>query len=141
MNVRPLSLNIQIFRIAVIVFGTLFNFLVIVVICNSRQLFYPRHIFWVAISLVNKKCIIQAIMEIVAIVGNDRVACQIFVLNDSVNYTIVLVFLALAALDRYLAVARYEWYKKSDESRSHFPFIRRIRCHLFGDYQPILDWI
>ena len=112
MNVRPLSLNIQKFRMAVIVFGTLINFLVIVVICNSRQLFYPRHMFWVAISLINQKCIIQAIMEILAIVGNDKVACQIFVLNAGVNYTIVLVFLALAALDRYLAIARYEWYKK-----------------------------
>ena len=76
-----------------------------------------RHLFWVAISLINQKCIIQAIMEIVAIVGDDKVACQIFVLNAGVNYTIVLVFLALSALDRYLAVARYDWYKKKVTNR------------------------
>ena len=57
MNIRPLSLNIQKIRMAIIVFGTLINFLVIVVICNSRQLFYPRHMYWVAISLINQKCI------------------------------------------------------------------------------------
>jgi hypothetical protein len=45
--------------------------------------------YWVAISLINQKCIIQAIMEIVAIMGDDKVACQIFVLNAGVNYTIV----------------------------------------------------
>jgi 5-hydroxytryptamine receptor 1 len=117
MNIRPLSLNIQKIRMAIIVFGTLINFLVIVVVCNSRQLFYPRHMYWVAISLINQKCIIQAIMEIVAIMGDDKVACQIFVLNAGVNYTIVLVFLALAALDRYLAIARYDWYKKKVTNR------------------------
>jgi hypothetical protein len=35
MNVRPLSLNIQKICMAIIVFGTLINFLIIVVICNS----------------------------------------------------------------------------------------------------------
>jgi hypothetical protein len=117
MNVRPLSLTIQRLRIGIIVVGTLINFLVVVTIRYSRQLHYPRHVFWAVISLINQLCIVQAILEILAIVGHNRVACQIFVLNASVNYTIVLSFLALAALDRYLAISRYEWYKKKVTNR------------------------
>jgi hypothetical protein len=40
------------------------------------------------------------------------VACQIFVLNAGVSYTMFLTFLAFAALDRYLAIGRYDWYKR-----------------------------
>ena len=117
MNVRPLSLAIQRLRICIIVFGTFINLIVVVTIRYSRQLHYPRHLFWAAISLINQLCIIQAIVEIFAIVFHDRVACQIFVLNAGVHYTIILTFLALAALDRYLAIARYEWYKKKVTNR------------------------
>jgi 5-hydroxytryptamine receptor 1 len=46
------------------------------------------------------------------------VACQIYVFNAGVPYTIILSFLALAALDRYLAIARYEWYKKKVTNRA-----------------------
>ena len=117
MNTRRMSLETQSFRMVVIVIGTLINFFVAIVIGYSRQLHYPRHLYWVAISLMNQFCIIQAFIQIVAIVGDDTVACQIFALNAGVPYTIVLTFLALTALDRYLAIARYEWYKKKVTNR------------------------
>ena len=117
MNLRPMSLTTQSYRYVVAVVGTLLNMLVVVVICNSRQLHYPRHVFWAAISVMNQFHIIYNIVEIVAIVGRNQVACQIFVLNAGVPYTIVLTFLAMAAFDRYLAVARYEWYKEKVTNR------------------------
>ena len=117
MNTRRMSLETQIFRMVVIMIGTLINFFVAVVIGCSRQLHYPRHLYWVAISLNNQFCTILAVVKIVAIVGDDKVACQIFALNAGVPYTIVLTFLALTALDRYLAIARYEWYKKKVTNR------------------------
>ena len=117
MNQRRMSIETQSFRLVIIVIGTLINLFVSIVIGCSRQLHYPRHLYWVAISLINQCCIIQAVIQVVAIVGNNNVACQLFVLNAGVYYTIVLTFLALTALDRYLAIARYEWYKKKVTNR------------------------
>jgi 5-hydroxytryptamine receptor 1 len=117
MNLRPMSLTTQSYRYVVAGVGTLLNMLVVVVIYNSRQLHYPRHVFWAAISVMNQFHIIYNIVEIIAIVGRNQVACQIFVLNAGVPYTIVLTFLAMAAFDRYLAVARYEWYKEKVTNR------------------------
>ena len=117
LNQRRMSLETQSFRMVVIMIGTLINFFVAVVIGCSRQLHYPRHLYWVAISLNNQFCTILAVVKIVAIVGDDKVACQIFALNAGVPYTIVLTFLALTALDRYLAIARYEWYKDTVTNR------------------------
>lgn len=47
----------------------------------------------------------------------DQLACQVFIVLAPVVYSIlllrVLLILSMAALDRYLAIVRYEWYKKS----------------------------
>jgi hypothetical protein len=111
----PIQLS---YRCIIIIFGTLLNFLVIAVVRCSRQLHYPRHVFWVCISIVNQCTVIQSLVELVALVDRSRVACQIYVLNAGVCYTIFLTFLALAALDRYLAITRYEWYKNKVTNRS-----------------------
>lgn len=113
----PISLRQQVYRYVVVTIGFLINIFFIVVIRWSRQLHNPRHVFWAAISLIDQLYMIQILMEIVAIVGQNRTACQIFALNSGVNYTIMLLFLVLAALDRYLAIARYEWYKKKVTNR------------------------
>jgi hypothetical protein len=99
MNLRPMSLTTQSYRYVVAGVGTLLNMLVVVVIYNSRQLHYPRHVFWAAISVMNQFHIIYNIVEIIAIVGRNQVACQTFVLNAGVPYTIVLTFLAMADFD------------------------------------------
>jgi hypothetical protein len=117
MNLRFISLTQQIYHSILTVVGTLINLFVVFVIYYSRQLHYPRHLFWAAISLINEFSIIQTLLEIVAILHGNRVACQIFVFNAGVSYTISLTFLALAALDRYLAIGRYEWYKNKVTNR------------------------
>jgi 5-hydroxytryptamine receptor 1 len=117
MNQRRMSLETQSFRFVVIVVGSLINFFVTVVIGCSRQLHYPRHLYWVAISLINQFCIIQAVIQIMANLTQIKVACQIFVLNAGVSFTIILTFLALTTLDRYLAIARHEWYKDTVTNR------------------------
>jgi hypothetical protein len=117
MNLRFISLTQQIYHSILTVVGTLINLFVVFVIYYSRQLHYPRHLFWAAISLINEFSIIQTLLEIVAILHGNRVACQIFVFNAGVSYTISLTCLALAALDRYLAIGRYEWYKNKVTNR------------------------
>jgi hypothetical protein len=112
-----MTLGQQSYRYGIVVLGSLINFVVVFVVYYSRQLHYPRHLFWAAISLINEFSIIQTLLEIVAILHGNRVACQIFVFNAGVSYTISLTFLALAALDRYLAIGRYEWYKNKVTNR------------------------
>ena len=118
MSIRPMTLGQQSYRYGIVFLGSLINFVVVFVVYYSRQLHYPRHLFWAAISLLNEFTIIQTLLEVVAIVNDDRVACQIFVLHAGVTYTTTLTFMALAALDRYLAIARYEWYKRKVTNRS-----------------------
>jgi 5-hydroxytryptamine receptor 1 len=120
LEVGRMTLRTQTFRIVVIVISTLINCFVALVIGFSRQLHYPRHLHWIAIAVVNQFCLILAVVQILAHLGptQNRVACQIYVFNAGVFYTILLSFLALAALDRYLAVARYEWYKKKVTNRA-----------------------
>jgi hypothetical protein len=113
-----MTLKNQSFRIVIIVISTLINILTVLVIGFSRQLHYPRHLYWVAISVINQFSIIQAVVHILTYLSpNNKVVCQFFVFNAGVFYTIVLTFLALAALDRYLAIARYEWYKEKVTNR------------------------
>ncbi len=114
-----MTLNTQSFRIAFIVISTLINLFVALVIGFSRQLHYLRHLYWVAIAVVNQFCLTQAVVQIAFYLSyNNEVACQIYVFNAGVFYTIILSFLALAALDRYLAIARYEWYKEKVTNRA-----------------------
>ena len=117
MNVQSISLVEQIFRLSTIGVGLVLNFLLLLVISCSRQLRYPRHLFWSAVALINFFYLIQCIIEIVAIVYKDRTACQIFVLNAGVGYSLLLLCLSLAALDRYLSIAYYEWYKRRVSNR------------------------
>lgn len=117
MNVWPMPKTQQVYRYLIIIPGTLINILVAVVIGSSRQLHYPRHIFWAGISLSNQLYITQGILEIAANVGQSSVACQFFVFGAGANYTNILLFLAFAALDRYLAISRYDWYKRKVTNR------------------------
>ncbi len=116
---RSMTSKTQNLRITIIAISTLINLFVALVIGLSRQLHYPRHLYWVAIAMGNQFCLIQAVLQIVSYLStHNKVACQIYVLNAGVCYTIILSFLALAALDRYLAIARSEWYKKKVTNRA-----------------------
>lgn len=102
----------QVYRYSIIIPGTLINILVLVVIGNSRQLHYPRHVFWAGISLSNQLYVTQSLLEILANVSQSTIACQFFVFGAGANYTNILLFLAFGALDRYLAISKYDWYKR-----------------------------
>jgi hypothetical protein len=61
--------------------------------------------------------LIKCALELAVIVNHSQWACQILVIVAPVDYSILLLILSLAALDRYLAIVRYEWYKKSVTNR------------------------
>ena len=126
-NMYNISLHQQVWKYSMVTIGILANIFVLVVICCSRQLHYPRHVFWAAISLFNTISMIPQLAEIAAIVDRDQIACQLYVLGAGVNYSIFLLFLVLAALDRYLAISHYKWYKKRATNRG-------VVCLLFASF-------
>nr|CAH0105173.1 unnamed protein product [Daphnia galeata] len=106
-----------IFRLVVVGVGFLLNSLVFLVVSCSRQLRYPRHIFWAAVSLVDCLFLTQCVLEMAVIANHNRLAGRFNVLLAFTDFFVLLLFLSLTAFDRYLAVARYEKYKKSVSNR------------------------
>ena len=119
---RPLAKSMskeqQAFKLSTFVVGFLVNAIIFLVIVFSRQLHYPRHIFWIGVSLINYFYLIQCALELVAKVNQDPVACSVYVFNAGVGYSALLLCLSLAACDRYSAIARYEWYKTKITNRA-----------------------
>lgn len=113
----PISTAQQVFRSITISIGILFNCVLLIVILGSRQLRHPRHLFWAAIGLVNQFYLAHRIIELVARIHRNSFACQMYVLNAGVGYSLLLLCLAMAAFDRYLAIARSEWYKEKVTNR------------------------
>ena len=111
-DLRRFSPSQEVFRYVGVILGSLLNALVPLTIGFSRQLHYPRHVFWAGICCANEMYIIGQLSELLAVLHGDRIACQIFVLLAGSNYSSLLMFLVLAALDRYLAVAHFKWYKE-----------------------------
>ncbi|EFX83680.1 hypothetical protein DAPPUDRAFT_239817 [Daphnia pulex] len=74
---------------------------------------YPQHIFWAVISFFECLFLLQCALELAIVFNQDQLACQVFIVLAPVVYSILLLILSMAALDRYLAIVRYEWYKKS----------------------------
>lgn len=103
----------EFFQASLVVVGTLLNSSVVFVVSFSRQLRYPRHLFWAAISFVECIFLIQCALELTVILNHNYLACRLYVILASVDYSILLLLLSLAAFDRYLAIIRYEWYKQS----------------------------
>lgn len=101
------------FQASLVVVGMLLNSSVVFVVSFSRQLRYPRHLFWAAISFVECIFLIQCALELTVILNHNYLACRLYVILASVDYSILLLLLSLAAFDRYLAIVRYEWYKQS----------------------------
>jgi hypothetical protein len=109
---QKLTVAQECFRKSIVIVGLCLNLIVIVVVSCSRQLRYPRHIFWAVISLFECVFLIKCALEIAVIAYHNQLACQILVILAPVDYSVLLLILSLAALDRYLAIVRYEWYKK-----------------------------
>lgn len=98
--------------------GLVLNFSVIIVIGSARQLRYPRHLFWLFISLADCVFLVECLLEVAATTYKVDAACYFFVVLAGVDYSMLLVCLSLAALDRYLAIAHYEWYRKCVDNRA-----------------------
>ena len=123
MNLQPLSLVTQIFRVLAVGVGFFLNGFLLVIFSCSRQLRSPRHIFWPAVALINLFCLTQYIIDLVAIVHKDQIACQMFVLNAGIGSSLLLLCLCLTALDRYLFIANHEWYKRRITNRVVLTFL------------------
>ena len=109
--------NQIVFRSVIAAIAMLVNVLVPAVIGFSRQLHYPRHIIWIAISIANQLIVTGQFIQMISIVDYFRIACRISTLFAGAHYSVLLLFLTLAALDRYLAVSHYEWYKSKATNR------------------------
>jgi hypothetical protein len=105
------------FRTSVICVGILLNCVVLFVVTFSRQLHYPRHIFWAAISIFECLFLVDNAFELVTVHKHDYLACRFVVLFYPVDYSILLICMSLAALDRYLSIVRFEWYQANVTNR------------------------
>ncbi|KAK4010967.1 adenosine receptor A2b-like [Daphnia magna] len=107
------SITQEFYRTLIIAVGILLNCTVVLVVSSSRQLRYPRHIFWVAISFFECLFLLEYALELTVVLYRDQQLCQILVLLYPMDYSILLQCLLLAAIDRYVSIIRYEWYKKT----------------------------
>ncbi|XP_046458958.1 uncharacterized protein LOC124205550 isoform X3 [Daphnia pulex] len=105
------------FRTSVICVGILLNCVVLSVVTFSRQLHYPRHIFWAAISIFECLFLVDSALELVTVHKHDYLACRLVVLFYPADYSILLICMSLAALDRYLSIVRFEWYQANVTNR------------------------
>lgn len=129
MNVNPFSLQLLVFRLTVAAVAFALNSAVLLVsLSSSSRLRFPRHVYWTALSLVNLFGTFQILVEVVAIEFESQLACQVYVLNAGASYSMLLVCLCLSALDRYLAIARYAWYKTNVTRRTTVHLV----CLAFG---------
>ena len=117
LSTKPIPEWQQALKISIFIFGFIAYLVIFLVIVYSRQLHFPRHIFWAGVTLINYYDLIQCVLEFVARVHHSLIACKIYVFNASVAYTSLLLCLSLAACDRYSAIAHYEWYKKRITNR------------------------
>lgn len=111
-NVLSIQLEVVIYRCVIGVLAVAINTAIISTVSSCRQLYYPRHVYWVGISTVYLIYVIQPFMEVAAIYGNSQLACQVYVLLASVAHTVISIYLLLAACDRLIAIKYHEWYKK-----------------------------
>lgn len=117
MNIVPISTREMAYRILGCILGIIINATIIATVIASRQLHYPRHIYWAGISTAYFTSIAQQFNDTIGNYYGARIACQLYVLYASVPYTVVSLFLMSAAFDRLFALTRYEWYKRRVTNR------------------------
>ena len=106
-----------VYRSSIVCIGIFLNCVVLIVVSLSRQLHYPRHIFWAAVSICECVLLFDCGIELVAVHNRDYLACLFVVLLYPSDYSVLLICLALAAFDRYISIVRYEWYKDNVTNR------------------------
>lgn len=131
MDFKSLSSVEQIYRSVLIPLSFVINTGVLWVIIYSRQLHYPRHVFWAALALLNNFSTVHWIFELLGIVLHLSFACRSYVLNAGMAYTLLLNCLCLTTIDRYTVIAHYDWYKENVSNRM---VICALVCSTFVTY-------
>lgn len=107
----------QVNRILCCSLGIPLNILVVAVVLRSRQLWSGRNIFWLAVTLFNLLAVVQAITELFISDlyrrsdGSHQTVCIIYSILLGCPYDLVMSGLTLASWDRYLALARNQFYE------------------------------
>lgn len=120
-HLTPIQLIV---RIVSCVLGLLCNIAVAVVIARSRQLWSPRNIFWLGITLCEFIAVIESAVEVVLYFlhkqsdGSHKLLCQIFSTQLGYTYGLLMAGLTLASLDRYSALKHHQFYQKHATSRN-----------------------
>lgn len=97
--------------------GIPLNILVLIVVLRSRQLWSPRNIFWFGVTFFNVIAILQSVAELVVYYlykyyeGSHEPVCKLYVALVGGPYGTLLACLTLASCDRYLALARQQFYQ------------------------------
>ncbi|XP_032788920.2 ultraviolet-sensitive opsin isoform X2 [Daphnia magna] len=84
--------------------GSPLNVMVANVIIRQRRLRNPRNTFWLGVIFCNLLALTNAIIEYVAFELMSAQACIIFRITAGIPYTLILVNLLLATLDRWVAL-------------------------------------
>ena len=84
--------------------GIPINLLIGIVIARNRRLHNPRNAFWLGIIAFNLITMLMAVLKLIVVhVGHhDDFTCLIFSFMTGKPYTILLVVMLLATLDRYV---------------------------------------
>ena len=77
----------EFYRTSVVTVAMFLNCVVILVVGNSRQLRYPRHVFWAGISLFECLFLVQVALEMYIILTKDPIACRFYVFICTVDYS------------------------------------------------------
>ena len=106
------------------VLGFPLNILVMVVIARSRQLWAPRNVFWLAVTFFNFIAVVESTIELDIYYlyqrsdGSHQLLCEIFSTQLGCPYGLLLAGLTLASFDRYLTLARHQFYQKYGTTRN-----------------------
>jgi hypothetical protein len=99
------------YRTSVIFIGLLANYIVVLVTTFSPHLRNPRHIFWAAISVMEFLFLLNTALELITVQSRDYSICRLLIIFYLADDSALMLCHFLATVDRYLSIARYEWYK------------------------------
>ena len=100
-----LSRNETIVHLICLSHGIPINLLIGIVIARNRRLHNPRNAFWLGIIAFNLMTMLMAVLKLIVVhVGptDHDFTCLIFSFMTGKPYTILLVVMLLATLDRYV---------------------------------------
>lgn len=104
-------------RIACCSIGVPLNIVVVAVVVRARQLWSPRNMCWLALTLFNLLALAQSAAEVLIFHlhtkadGSHELICKVYSLFVGCPYALLLSALTIASADRYLALVRRDFYR------------------------------